>query len=119
MLSRAIGNISLQPSVIGAMVVDREGLIVARRGEISPLLGAHLARLWAPSQEQWTPVCREIHWQGGVLLLLPMHAGTLLVLHAEGGANLGMIRLHLDEIRSKFDRVLSGLNPDTQGRAWA
>lgn len=94
------------PGVRNASFVGYDGQVVFHEGRVSPLLHAQLLRGWndfSNGDEQLArPTLQEIHWEAGILLVAPTLAG-LIVVETDRTANVGMLRLELEPLRSHID----------------
>lgn len=110
-----------QSGVRGVAVVDHAGRTIARAGTFSPLLQAHLARVWGAvesddSKNTPLPQMAELHGKNG--LILAVRADSLLVLvHADPSINLGMLRLVAKPLREELVKALRNLLPGSRGAA--
>lgn len=107
--------------VRGVAIVDRSGHTVSMLGRFSPLLQAHLARLWDRVDDEESdaverPKLAELHWDGGVLLMAPVNT-LLLVVLADREINLGMLRIRLRPVAVKVAETFSQLLPGKRGVA--
>ncbi|MFH0883114.1 MAG: hypothetical protein V2A56_09015 [bacterium] len=94
------------PGVRNASFVGLDGQIVVHEGRVPPLLHAQLTRAWNiisnGNLATAVPSLQEIHWEGGILLIVPT-LGGLIVIETDRIANVGMLRLELEPLRMHLD----------------
>jgi len=99
-------EVSRFAGVKSAALVSAEGLILSRSGRVPAVLYAHLAHAFSSDDGSVdgdrTAEQIELHWENGILLLLPTASG-LFILEVENGANIGLLRKMVLPISSRLN----------------